>query len=114
MSTTTLSDLLTDSCQALPKGSACLSESEAKDLLALLPEWEMSADGKSIRRDYKLKNYYETMSFVNAAAWIAHQQDHHPDILLTYNHCHITYSTHSVGGLSRNDFICAANTNALR
>ena len=113
MSSTTLKDLLADSCQPLPKEAGSISESESKELLSLLSGWELSKDGGSICRDYKFKNYYETMSFLNAAAWISHQQDHHPDILLTYNHCHITYSTHSVGGLSLNDFICAAKTDNL-
>ena len=109
----TLNDLLADSCQPLPKEAACLSGTEAKDFLALLPDWEMSRDGDSISRDYKFKNYYETLSFLNAAAWIAHQEDHHPNITVTYNHCVIAYSTHSVSGLSRNDFICAAKTDIL-
>ncbi len=113
MSAVTLNDLLADSCQPLAKGAACLVSSEVKDLLTLLPNWELSRDGKSISRNFKFKNYYETISFMNAAAWISHQQDHHPDILLTYNHCLITYSTHSVAGLSPNDFICAAKTNHL-
>jgi len=114
MSPTTLNDLLTESCQSLPKGAASLSESEAQELLVLFPEWDISMDGKSISRNYKFKNYYETMSFLNVAAWIAHQEDHHPEIHLTYNQCRISYSTHSVGGLSRNDFICAAKTDNLR
>ena len=114
MVSTTLKDLLNESCQSLPKDSACLSDSEANRLLTLVPDWIISTDGKSISRNYKFKNYYETMSFLNVAAWIAHQEDHHPDIHLSYNHCLITYSTHSVGGLSRNDFICAAKTDKLR
>ncbi len=114
MTSTTLNDLLTESCHPLAKGTASLSKPETEELLALISEWTICKDGKSISRNYKFKNYYETMSFVNVAAWIAHQQDHHPDILLTYNHCLITYSTHSVDGLSRNDFICAAKTDDLR
>ena len=53
------------------------------------------------------------MAFVNAAAWISHREDHHPDLLVGYNQCKVTYVTHSVGGLSRNDFICAAKLDAL-
>jgi len=113
MSSVTLNELLSDGCKPLPKGSTCLSQPETKALLALLSDWKLSEDRKFISRNFKLKNYYETMSFVNATAWISHQQDHHPDILLTYNHCHITYSTHSVDGLSRNDFICAAKIDQL-
>jgi 4a-hydroxytetrahydrobiopterin dehydratase len=53
------------------------------------------------------------MAFVNAMAWIAHQQDHHPDFCSGYRHCEITYSTHAIGGLSINDFICAARIDRL-
>jgi len=113
MSQTTLNDLLKESCKPLAKEINCLSAAESKKLLTVLPDWELSKDGGSIKRDYKFKNYYETMSFLNASAWVAHQEDHHPDILVTYNHCQITYSTHSVGGLSHNDFICAAKTDNL-
>ena len=113
MGTTTLNDLLTGSCQPLTKEATCLNKSESQELVALLPDWTLSRDGDSISREYQFKNYYETLSFLNAAAWIAHQEDHHPDILLTYHHCTITYSTHSVAGLSLNDFICAAKTDNL-
>ncbi len=113
MGSTTLKDLLAESCLPQAKGSACLVEAEVNSLISLLPEWDLSIEGTAISCTYKFKNYYETMSFLNAAAWIAHQQDHHPDILVTYNKSCITYSTHSVGGLSRNDFICAAKTDYL-
>ena len=53
------------------------------------------------------------MAFVNAVAWVAHQQDHHPDLEVGYNRCKIVYTTHAVGGLSLNDFICAAHIDAL-
>ena len=72
--------------------------------------WTLSEDGKSISRLFKFKNYYETMAFVNVAAMIAHQQDHHPEITVNYNNCLIEYSTHSIDGLSKNDFICAVKT----
>lgn len=82
-------------------------------LEALDTLWEHKKNTKRIRRDFHFKNYYETMAFVNAAAWIAHQQDHHPDLLVGYNHCTITFTTHSVNGLSLNDFICAARINEI-
>ena len=77
------------------------------------PEWQLSEDGKSISRLFKFKNYYDTMSFVNVVAMVAHRQDHHPDMKVTYNTCHVEYSTHSVGGLSLNDFICAAKVDGI-
>jgi 4a-hydroxytetrahydrobiopterin dehydratase len=53
------------------------------------------------------------MAFVNALAWISHREDHHPDLAVGYNQCRVTYWTHAVGGLSENDFICAAKCDAL-
>ena len=66
-----------------------------------------------IQREFKFKNFYETMGFVNAVAWIANKEDHHPDMEVGYNKCVVKYSTHSVGGLSQNDFICAAKVDQL-
>ncbi|MCG6872379.1 MAG: 4a-hydroxytetrahydrobiopterin dehydratase, partial [Gammaproteobacteria bacterium] len=62
---------------------------------------------------FRFKNYYETTAFVNGAAWIAHREDHHADIRFGYRECEISYTTHAIGGLSDNDFICAAKINAL-
>lgn len=113
MRVTSLQDLLKKSCQPLAKNASNMSESEANELLKLLPDWDLCMEGKSISRNYKFKNYYKTTAFVNATVWIAHQEDHHPDINFTYNQCRITYSTHSVDGLSENDFICAAKIDNL-
>jgi 4a-hydroxytetrahydrobiopterin dehydratase len=76
-------------------------------------EWSLGEDGQSISRAFRFKNYYRTIAFVNALAWIAHREDHHPDLEVGYNRCVVNYSTHSVGGLSENDFICAARIDAL-
>ena len=70
------------------------------------------ADG-AIAKSYRFKNYFETMAFVNAAAWVSHREDHHPDMLVGYNQCRVSYVTHAIGGLSENDFICAAKLDAL-
>ncbi len=79
----------------------------------LHPDWSLSGDRQSIVRRFRFKNYYETISFVNALAWVAHREDHHPDLEVGYNRCIVVFSTHSVGGLSENDFICAARTDRL-
>jgi len=76
-------------------------------------DWSLSEDGRMIHRSFRFKNYYQTIAFVNALAWVAHHQDHHPDLEVGYNRCVVHYSTHSVGGLSENDFICAARIDAL-
>ena len=77
-------------------------------LKEISPDWQLADDHKSISRMFKFKNYYDTMSFVNVVAMVAHQQDHHPEMTITYNTCLVVFSTHSVDGLSLNDFICAA------
>jgi 4a-hydroxytetrahydrobiopterin dehydratase len=66
-----------------------------------------------LHRIYTFKNYYQTMAFVNALAWIAHQENHHPDLVVSYNRCEVNWSTHALKGLSINDFICAAKTDRL-
>jgi 4a-hydroxytetrahydrobiopterin dehydratase len=75
--------------------------------------WQVSGDAKSIRREWQFKNFYRTMSFVNAVAHIANTEDHHPDLEIGYNYCRLKFSTHSIGGLSENDFICAAKIDDL-
>jgi 4a-hydroxytetrahydrobiopterin dehydratase len=90
---------------------AKLDDRRVGQLLSQLPGWERKGD--EISKTYKFKNYYETMAFVNAAAWVSHREDHHPDMEVGYNQCRVRYSTHSVGGLSENDFICAAKLEAL-
>jgi len=91
-----------------------LTEKEINSSLTeISPEWQLAEDEKSISRTFSFKNYYHTLSFVNVVAMIAHQQDHHPDMTVTYNTCRVEFSTHSVGGLSLNDFICAAKVDGI-
>jgi 4a-hydroxytetrahydrobiopterin dehydratase len=100
-------------CKVYQKGDPSLTAEEAKQLLQQLHDWSLSQEDQAIQRSFKFKNYYETIAFVNAIAWIANREDHHPDMEVSYNRCVIHYSTHSVGGLSENDFICAAKIDAL-
>ena len=113
MTTPSFDSLVQASCRLLKDELALLDEADSLELSLILVGWQLPEDRLSITRDFKFDNYFETMAFVNAAAWIAHQEDHHADIALTYNHCKVTYTTHSVGGLSLNDFICAAKLNSL-
>lgn len=108
-----MTELAQQNAQALPKGSAAMDPEEAENLLQEISGWEIDNDAKSIQRSFKFKDFYQTVAFVNAVAWVANQQDHHPDLEVSYNRCVIHFSTHSVGGLSRNDFICAARINQL-
>ena len=110
----TVCDLTDKHCKPCEGGVDPLNAKQAGELLTSLhADWSIADDGKEISRTYRFKDYYQTMAFVNALAWIAHGEDHHPDIEVGYNRCHVRYSTHAIGGLSENDFICAARIDAL-
>ncbi|MSQ18685.1 MAG: 4a-hydroxytetrahydrobiopterin dehydratase [Betaproteobacteria bacterium] len=94
-------------CQA--KASR-LSGETARRLLGEIPGWAI--EGETLARSYAFRNFHETMAFVNLVAYIAHREDHHPDLAVSYNLCRVVYQTHSVNGLSENDFICAARIDA--
>ena len=109
MSTDTrLAALAAMRCRA---GAPRLGADELAVHLASLPGWQ--ASGSTIVKEYAFANYHETMAFVNATAWISHREDHHPDLAVGYNQCKVSYWTHAIGGLSENDFICAAKADAL-
>ena len=98
-------------CGPCVAGAPPLADAEAARLLAMLNGW--AREGNAIVKIYRFSNYYETLAFVNATAWVSHREDHHPDLAVGYNHCQVSYTTHAVGGLSNNDFICAAKMDAL-
>jgi 4a-hydroxytetrahydrobiopterin dehydratase len=104
-------DLTTKTCKPCEGGTPPLTQAEAKSLLKQLDNWELQHS--IISKTFAFKNYYQVMAFVNAVAWVTHREDHHPDMTVGYNKCRVEYSTHSVGGLSENDFICAAKVDAL-
>jgi 4a-hydroxytetrahydrobiopterin dehydratase len=108
---TTHSDLAARKCQDCEGGTGKLSPDAIADLLKQVPGWSLA--NNELRRTFKFKNYYESTAFVNATAWISHRENHHPDIELGYNQVTMRYSTHSAGGLTESDFICAAKINAL-
>ncbi len=108
-----MAELTAKRCVPCEGGVAPMDADAARDMLGQLNDWELDESGKEISRSYKFKNYYQTMAFVNALAWIAHQADHHPDLQVGYNRVQVRFSTHSIGGLSQNDFICAAKIDAL-
>ena len=83
--------------------------------LAKVDNWKLTGEDKSlaIEKTFQFANYFETMAFVNAVAFIAHRQDHHPDLSVHYNRCVVKFNTHDVGGISMTDFECAAQTDAL-
>jgi 4a-hydroxytetrahydrobiopterin dehydratase len=92
-------------------GAPRLTVDELRAHLSTLAGWS-HADNR-IERTFAFANYYETMAFVNAVAYIAHQQDHHPDLAVGYNRCGVVFSTHDAGGVTLNDCICAAKVEGL-
>lgn len=105
--------LASSHCTALPKGTPPLAADEIARLLPAVPEWEHASGDGLIRKTFSFSDFGGTMAFVNAVAWIAQREDHHPDMQVGYNRCRVSFSTHSVGGISLNDFICAAKIEAL-
>jgi 4a-hydroxytetrahydrobiopterin dehydratase len=105
-----MSNLLHQKCQALEGGHA-MSEAIVHDHLAQVSGWQLNHG--AIEKSFGFKNYYETVAFVNALAWICNTEDHHPELAVSYDRCVVRFNTHSVGGISINDFICAAKADAL-
>ena len=108
---TDICDLNTKHCKPCEDGTLPLTESQSRELLQLLNEWELN--NNCICKNFEFKNYYQVLALVNAVAWMTHREDHHPDMNVSYNKCRVEYSTHAIGGLSENDFICAAKVDAL-
>jgi 4a-hydroxytetrahydrobiopterin dehydratase len=93
------------------EGQPPLADAAIKAQLPAVPDWQHQ-DG-ALRRRYPFKNYYETLAFVNAIAWVIHRQDHHPELAVSYATVDVAFNTHSVKGISINDFICAAQVDAV-
>ncbi|HYF59810.1 MAG TPA: 4a-hydroxytetrahydrobiopterin dehydratase [Burkholderiaceae bacterium] len=97
-------------CGPLTGRDAWTAEAIAAQL-AVLPRWTL-VDG-ALQAEYRFADWWETIAFVNALAWMVHRQDHHPDLAVGYDRCTVRWSTHSAGGVTLNDFVCAARTDAL-
>ncbi len=104
-------DLTSKKCKPCEGGTQPLSQAEANKLMKELEGWVLY--DRILGKTYEFKNFYQTMAFVNAVAWLSHREDHHPDMNVGYNKCHVEYTTHAINGLSENDFICAAKVDAL-
>ena len=105
-----MNSLVTQHCQP-PEGHPPMAAKQIESHLAKAPGWAL-VDG-AIQKRYDFADYHHTMAFVNAVAWVAHGEDHHPDLLVSYDRCTVRLNTHAVGGISLNDFICAAKLDAL-
>ena len=108
-----MNELTQKRCLPCEGGVPVLEKAAVEKLLKELHNWQVKEGNKEIWHNFQFKNYYQTIAFVNAIAWMAHYEDHHPDLEVGYNHCLVRYSTHAIGGLSENDFICAAKVDAL-
>ncbi len=108
-----MNDLTNQQCKPCEGGVCPLEESVSIQQLEQIPGWNLTENRLGIVRTFKFKNFENTMSFINAMAEMAEQQGHHPDFSAGYNYCEIRFTTHAIGGLSENDFICAAKINQL-
>lgn len=97
-------------CQPM-EGQPAMMSNEIDRHLAQAPGWVL-AEG-AIEKRYSFPDFHRTVAFVNALAWVANAEDHHPDLLVSYGQCTVRFNTHAVGGISINDFICAAKVDAL-
>lgn len=101
-------------CRPLKGAAGHLASDAVKGLLSQLErEWRLGPHGDVLERTFRFASYPQTMGFVNAVAWMAERESHHPEFVVGYNACTVRYTTHDVGGLSENDFICAAKIDAL-
>jgi 4a-hydroxytetrahydrobiopterin dehydratase len=108
-----MKDLSAKRCKPCEGGLKPMDAKEAAGLVEQVPLWGLSGDARAIARTFTFRDFHDTMAFVNAVAWISHQEGHHPDLEVGYDRCVVRYSTHAIGGLSENDFICAAKVNGL-
>ncbi len=110
----TVIDLRKERCKPCEGKQAPMIREAAVNLMSQLDDgWVLADDGTEITRSFEFRDFHQTMAFVNAVAWIAHREDHHPDLEVGYGRCLVRFSTHAVGGLSQNDFICAAKVDDL-
>ena len=109
-----MSELAARKCKPCEGGMPPLTAAEAQRLLAQIAGgWALTQTGLALRREFRFRDFYRTMSFVNALAHVANIEDHHPDLEVGYNYCHVTFTTHAIRGLSENDFVCAAKVDLI-
>ena len=108
------SDLSSRHCESCEGIGTALTAEQVNNLMPQLASgWHVVNDHKEIKKSFSFKNFYETMAFVNALAWVANIENHHPDLEVGYNYCHVRFMTHALKGLSHNDFICASKLDQL-
>ena len=110
---TTVCDLAGKRCQACEGGTPPLAPEAIEQYLKELPDWQYRANDKCLEKTFAFKGYAKCIAFVNAIAWMAQHEAHHPDLTVSYNQCIVRFTTHAIGGVSENDVICAAKVDAI-
>jgi 4a-hydroxytetrahydrobiopterin dehydratase len=108
-----INKLLNGECRIVSEKEGAMNLSQIETLRRLTPKWQFCANDNVLSRVFHFDSYANTIAFVNSVAHIAERQDHHPDLFVTYNRCKIYYKTHTVNGVTENEFICAAQIDAL-
>jgi len=109
-----VTELASRRCRPCEGGTPPLGRAQAQELMAQLnAAWRLADEAHSLKREFRFRDFYRTMSFVNALAHLANIEDHHPDLEVGYNYCRVSFTTHAVRGLSENDFVCAAKTDLI-
>lgn len=106
-------DLTNKKCVPCEGGVKPYTQEQAQQMLQQLHAWSMNDNATMITKTYQFKGYYKTIAFVNAVAWVANREGHHPDLQVSFNSCTVHFQTHAVNGLTENDFICAAKVDQL-
>ena len=110
-----MSDLVNQKCVACRADAPRVADDELPDLLKLIPDWQPVTDDSVLKLNkvFNFDNYSDAISFTNKIAQLAEEEDHHPAILLEWGRVEVTWWTHKIGGLHKNDFIAAAKTDLL-
>ncbi len=109
----TTCDLADKTCEPCRGGVAPYGADEAAKMMDQLDGWQLSDGATSIKRRFDFKGFLKAVEMANLAAWLGNKQGHHPDIAFGFGYCQVTFTTHEAGGLTENDFICAARLDAL-
>ncbi|MCF3973787.1 4a-hydroxytetrahydrobiopterin dehydratase [Paracoccus salsus] len=106
-------DLADKTCEPCQGNVAPYGPDETAAMMSRLEGWVLSEDGTTISRRFAFKGFLKAVEMANLAAWLGNKQGHHPDITFGWGYCEVKFTTHEAGGLTENDFICAARLDAL-
>jgi 4a-hydroxytetrahydrobiopterin dehydratase len=108
-----INKVINKQCRIYSTKEAPLDESEIEQLIKQTPTWRFASNENLLVRTFDFRNYYQTIDFVNHLADICHEQDHHPELKISFQRCEVAFNTHTVNGVTENDFICAAKIDAI-